>query len=135
MDNYNVVRLNLILRTGSMKTLKSLVNDIVADDIKGDYFYKLKNHEDFVKSLEHLVSQKSILTKSNLLLSDMEYVFLNANNYLYDSYLQYYLIEKMPEIKKAKIMRVGELRKLIEEYNKLHKELHKENFCFHSFNV
>ncbi|MFE4123430.1 hypothetical protein [Priestia sp. YIM B13486] len=128
MDNYNVVRLNLILRTDNMKTLKSLVNDIVAEDIKGDYFYKLKNHEDFVKSLEHLVSQKSILTKSNLLLSDMEYVFLNANNYLYDSYLQYYLIDKMPEIKKAKIMRVGELRKLIEEYNKLHKELHKENF-------
>jgi hypothetical protein len=102
------------------------VNDIVTEDI--DYFYKLKNHEGFVKSLEHLVSQKSILTKSNLLLSDMEYVFLNANNYLYDSYLQYYLIDKMPEIKKAKIMRVGELRKLIEEYNKLHKELHKENF-------
>jgi hypothetical protein len=65
----------------------------------------------------------------------MEYVFLNANNYLYDSYLQYYLIEKMPEIKKAKIMRVGELRRLIEEYNKLHKELLKENVCFHSFNV
>ncbi|MBU3568845.1 hypothetical protein IUK39_01425 [Priestia aryabhattai] len=128
MDTYNVVRLNLILRTSSMKTLKSLVNDIVPEDIKVDYFYKLKNHEEFVKSLEHLVSQKSILTKSNLLLSEMEYVFLNANNYLYDTYLQYYLIEKMPEIKKAKIMRVGELRKLIEEYNKLNKELHKENF-------
>ncbi|PEZ07120.1 hypothetical protein CN330_26030 [Priestia megaterium] len=126
MDNYNVVRLNLILRTDSMKTLKSLVNDVVAEDIKGDYFYKLKNHEDFVKSLEHLVSQKSILTKSNLLLSDMEYVFLNANNYLYDLYLQYYLIEKMPEIKKAQIMRLGQLKKLIEEYNKLHKELLKE---------
>jgi hypothetical protein len=41
----------------------------------------------------------------------------------------------MPEIKKAKIMRVGELRRLIEEYNKLHKELLKENVCFHSFNV
>ncbi|WP_129709712.1 hypothetical protein [Priestia megaterium] len=120
MDNYNVFRLNLILRTDSMRTLKSLVNDIVTEDI--DYFYKLKNHEDFVKSLEHLVSRKSILTKSNLLLSDMEYVFLNANNGLYDSYLQYYLIEKMPEIKKAKIMRLGELRKLIEEYHKLHKE-------------
>ncbi|MED4061073.1 hypothetical protein [Priestia megaterium] len=126
MDNYNVVRLNLILRTDSMKTLKSLVNDVVAEDIKGDYFYKLKNHEDFVKSLEHLVSQKSILTKSNLLLSDMEYVFLNANNYLYDLYLQYHLIEKMPEIKKAQIMRLGQLKKLIEEYNKLHKELLKE---------
>jgi hypothetical protein len=107
--------------------LKSLVNDIVAEDIKGDYFYTLKNHEDFVKNLEHLVSQKSILTKSNLLLSDLEYVFLNANNYLYDSYLQYYLIEKMPEIKKAKIMRLSELRKLIEEYYHLHKELLKEN--------
>jgi hypothetical protein len=101
MDNYNVVRLNLILRTDSMRTLKSLVNAIVAEDIKGDYFYKLKNHEDFVKSLEHLVSQKSILTKSNLLISEMEYVFLNANNFSYNSYLQYYLIEKMPEIKKA----------------------------------